>query len=311
MGVQNIVEADEGPAVAPFREALLRDLRALEQMLDAGALESDVVRAGIEQEMFLVDSAYRPAPIANQVLAELSDPAFTAEIGKFNLEANLPPRLLERGCLRSMETELSAMIERVSTTARQHKADVLLTGILPSIRRDDLTLQNLTEKPRYQELNRAVMDVRGGSYHLLIKGIDELQLLHDNVMPEACCTSFQVHMQLDPRRFAVDYNASLLAAAPVLAVAVKFSDAAWQAAVARNSNRLISACGRRTLAFAYCAILPHASELRRRLGSELGLGDLSRADRQVSSADGSAGGGRLVGDSCARRHTGFEGSGFT
>jgi CBS domain-containing protein len=38
-------------------------------------------------------------------------------------------------------------------------------------------------------------------------------------MLEACCTSFQVHVQLDPKTFAPDYNASLLAAAPVLAVA--------------------------------------------------------------------------------------------
>lgn len=71
----------------------------------------------------------------------------------------------------------------------------------------------------FQELNRSVVKLRGGAYHLLIKGVDELQLIHDNVMLEASCTSFQVHMQLNPARFATDYNASLLAAGPALAVA--------------------------------------------------------------------------------------------
>jgi hypothetical protein len=173
MGVQNVTDAHQGPTVVSFREALLRDLRALEQMLESGMLESDVIRVGIEQEMFLVDGAYRPAPVAAQVLTGLSDSAFTNEIGKFNLEANMQPRVLEGGCLRSIETELTDMLQRASTVARQHGADVLLTGILPSVRLRDLTLQNLTEKPRYEELNRAVMDVRGGSYHLLIKGVEQ------------------------------------------------------------------------------------------------------------------------------------------
>jgi hypothetical protein len=91
-----------------FREALLRDLHALEQMLKS-ALETDVVRVGIEQEMFLVDSSYRPAPVASQVLAGLSDAAFTNEIGKFNLEANMQRRVLEGSCLRSIESELIDM----------------------------------------------------------------------------------------------------------------------------------------------------------------------------------------------------------
>lgn len=162
MGVQDVLNTGTGPASGCFRESLLTDLRALEQMLDADLLEHDIVRVGIEQEMFLVDRAYRPAPIASEVLAQLSDPNFTTEIGRFNLEANMPPRTPEGGCLRSIETELNTSVRCASAAAREHGAEVLLTGILPSVRLADLGLQNLTEKPWYDELNRAVMDVRGG-----------------------------------------------------------------------------------------------------------------------------------------------------
>lgn len=220
MGAQDIVEGGNATASACFSEELLADLRALEQMLNAGALESDTVRIGAEQEMFLVDRACRPAPLAAEILAQIDDPAFCSEIGKFNIEANLEPRLFESDCLRSLENDLNEVVQRVSTAARTHGADVLLTGILPSVRLCNLTLENLTDQPRYRELNRTVMNLRGGAYHLYVKGIDELQITHDNVMPEACCSSFQVHFQLDPRRFAIQYNASLLAAAPVLAIAV-------------------------------------------------------------------------------------------
>lgn len=220
MGVQDIFKAEQGADSTSFRQSLLTDLRALEEMLEMGLLERDVTRIGVEQEMLLVDQAYRPAPVASEVLSALRDPSFTTEIGKFNLEANLPPRKLEGNCLGALESELSALVQRATAIGNQYGADVLLAGIVPSARASDLGLHNLTDKPRYRELNQAVMGVRGGSYQLFIKGIDELHLVHDNVMPEACCTSFQVHMQLDPRRFATQYNASLLAAAPVLAVAV-------------------------------------------------------------------------------------------
>ena len=220
MGAQDIVEGGSPVDSASFSEAVLADLKALEQMLNTGALESETVRIGAEQEMFLVDRAFRPAPIAAQVLEQLPSSTFTTEIGKFNLEANLPPRVFQGDCLRSLETDVQAVVLQASEAAQANSGDVLLTGILPSIRLSDLTLENLTDKPRYRELNRTVMNLRGGSYHLLVKGIDELQFTHDNVMPEACCCSFQVHFQLDPRRFATQYNASLAAAAPVLAVAV-------------------------------------------------------------------------------------------
>jgi len=220
MGAQDILEGEDAARSASFSEALLADLRTLEQMLDADALECDVVRIGAEQEMFLVDRDHRPAPLAPEVLGELGDAAFTTEIGKFNLEANLPPRLFEGGCLGSLETDLHDVVQRARAAARIHGAEVVLAGILPSARLPDLTLDNLTDKARYRELNRTVMNLRGGSYELFVKGIDELQLTHDSVMLEACCASFQVHFQLDPRRFAMQYNAAQAAAGPVLAVAV-------------------------------------------------------------------------------------------
>lgn len=220
MGAQDIVEGGNTADTASFSEALLEDLRALERMLNEGALECDKVRIGAEQEMFLVDRNYHPAPIAEKVLEQLPEAVFSTELGKFNIEANLAPRLLQGDCLRTLEADVHTVVRQASAAAQANGAEILLTGVLPSARLGDLTLANLTDKPRYRELNRTVMNLRGGEYHLLVKGIDELQLTHDNVMPEACCASFQVHMQLDPRRFATQYNAALAAAGPILASAV-------------------------------------------------------------------------------------------
>src|SRR5262249_53920952 len=95
-----------------------------------------------------------------------------------------------------------------------------LAGILPTLREADLVLAKLTPSPRYQALNRAVTQLRGGEFAIDIRGPDHLQLAHDNVMLEGCNTSFQIHLQVAPDEFAAYYNAAQAAAAPVLAAAV-------------------------------------------------------------------------------------------
>lgn len=215
-----------------FMKALLEDLRALAFMLDDGRVESGVTRIGAEQEMFLIDHYLRPAPVSVEVLKQANDSRLTTEIARFNLEANLTPLEVTNNCFSRMERELSEVIELARTAAASHNADVLLSGILPTLQKSDLTLDNLTPDPRYRELDRAVIRLRGGPLSIHIKGLDDLHLTHDNIMMESCNTSFQVHFQSNAKNFANDYNAAQAITAPVLAVAVNspvlFGQRLWQ-----------------------------------------------------------------------------------
>ena len=56
------VRTMEGGSRRAFMKCLLRDLRALEIMIREGRMESGVRRVGAEQELFLVDQSWRPAP---------------------------------------------------------------------------------------------------------------------------------------------------------------------------------------------------------------------------------------------------------
>src|SRR6476619_1247082 len=102
-------EVDEKKSQA-FMKALLEDLRALAFMLETGRVESGVRRIGAEQEMFLVDSDLRPAPLSIEVLEGAHDSRLTTEIARFNLEANLTPRTLTGNCFQEMQEELEALI---------------------------------------------------------------------------------------------------------------------------------------------------------------------------------------------------------
>lgn len=219
MGEHNVSATQDLRQAQAFMHALLSDLTALEQIIEGGRIETGLRRVGAEQEMFLVDAGLRPAPVAPQILQTLNEPRLTTEIGRFNLEANLSPQLFTAGCLYTLEQELQELVALARAGAAKYQAKILLTGILPTLRQSDLTLDNLSPGPRYDELNRALQRLRGGRFYVHIKGLDELQLTHDNVLLEACCTSFQVHLQVNAQEFAPLYNLAQVITAPLLAAA--------------------------------------------------------------------------------------------
>lgn len=206
-------------AIRVFTRALLRDLQAMERLLEDGRIESGVRRFGAEQEFFLVDRAWRPAPVAVEVLEELDDEPFTTELARFNLEANLSPRLLEGSCFSDMHGELDGYVTRVRDAARLHDSEAVLTGILPTLTKSDLSLDNITPRARYYALNEA-MNQAGSGFRLRIRGTDELMIQHDSVMLEACNTSAQVHLQVSAEEFAHFYNVAQAVTGPILAASV-------------------------------------------------------------------------------------------
>ncbi len=203
-----------------FVQQVLNDVRALERMLQEGLVESGVHRIGAEQEMFLVGSDQRPTRKALQVLEEIDDPHFTTELAQFNLELNLDPLPLSKSCLSVMENQLDGLLEKARRAAEKVGAQLVLTGILPTLEMDDLGEGSMTPIPRYKALDTAVRELRGSDFQFMIKGRDELMLTHDTVMLESCNTSFQIHFQTDPDRFVDLYNIAQALAGPTLAAAV-------------------------------------------------------------------------------------------
>ena len=232
MGEHHINPDLDDRRVQEFTRALLADLYALEFMLEQDLLEQNTKRIGAEQELFLIDNDLRASPVAVEVLQQANDPRLTTEIARFNLEANLTPRLLEGRCFHLLEQELKQILGIARRAANAVGSDILLAGILPTLEKRDLTLENITPISRYYQLNDSVTRLRGGPFSIHIKGVDELYLTHENIMMESCNTSFQVHVQVNPSDFANKYNIAQLITAPVLAAAVNspvlFGRRLWQ-----------------------------------------------------------------------------------
>ena len=220
MGEQNIEEHASESSRQEFMKSLLEEVRALEAMLDKGMVESGVSRIGAEQEMFLIDEARKPALTALKVLKKLDDERFTHELGLFNIEANLSVQELKADCLRRMENEAQEVYAKARKAAHQCDSEIALVGILPTLTMDDLGLDSMVPIPRYHALNDAIMALRGNDLQFTINGTDQLVVKHDNLMFEACNTSFQVHFQVSPNDFARLYNIAQTVTGPLLAAAV-------------------------------------------------------------------------------------------
>ena len=217
MGEQDVRSQSQAEEIRVFLRHLLRDVQAFEKMLEEERFETGVRRIGAEQELFLVDPQWRPAPIATEVLEAVDDPHFTTELARFNLEFNLEPQIFGGTCLRDMEWQLGELLGKARTAAKSCGGDVVMTGILPTLKKTDLELVNMTPNPRYYALNDAMNRLRGGAYEFYLQGLDELHLHHDSILVEACNTSFQIHFQVAPDEFARLYNAAQAVAGPLLA----------------------------------------------------------------------------------------------
>ncbi|MFQ5890263.1 MAG: glutamate-cysteine ligase family protein [Gemmatimonadota bacterium] len=220
MGKNDVRRETDRRSLRVFTQGLLRDVKALEQLLERGLIESGVRRVGLEQELFLIDRTCRPAPLAEEALRLIEDPRVTCELGRFNLEFNLPPLRFGPDSLSTLEGQVNEVLQLIRDATVQLDTDVVLTGILPTLCKSDLSLDNMMPEDRYFALNEALNRLRGGPYDFRIKGTDELNVTHDSVMLEACNASCQVHFQVGPAEFARFYNIALAATPPVLAVAV-------------------------------------------------------------------------------------------
>ncbi|MCB9308066.1 MAG: CBS domain-containing protein [Lewinellaceae bacterium] len=204
-----------------FVRSLLDDVQAFEYMLENDWFESNITRIGAEQEMCLVhNKTFKPATINMEVLEKLGErPWCVTELAKFNLETNLSPREFTGDCLSQLEAENLRYLNEIQSVLNEFDASIILCGILPTLRKHDLEMHNLTPKDRYYALMAAIQKhMLGTSFELRVEGVDELLVKHDSPLLEACNTSFQVHLQVTPKDFVRMYNIAQVLAGPVTAI---------------------------------------------------------------------------------------------
>jgi hypothetical protein len=201
-----------------YREKVRRCLDVFERMLIEQTFDFDRPLTGLEIELNLVDAEWQPAMANAEVLEAIADPAFQTELGRYNIELNVPPRPLPGDSALELEQLLRDSLDRADAKARETGAAIVMIGILPTLRAEHLHGEWMSANPRYAAIDEAVFAARREDLELDIVGPESLRMFSPTIAPESACTSVQLHLQVSPADFAANWNAAQTLAGPQLAL---------------------------------------------------------------------------------------------
>lgn len=211
-----------------YRVKVQRCLDTLAVMVREHTFARDEPMTGIEVELNLIGDDLAPSLSGADVLHAIDAAEFQSELGRWNLELNMPPRLLPGDEWRHLELQLLDELAKVRSSARDCGSQLAVIGILPTVEHRHLVVESLSTDRRYAMLNEQMLSARGEPVRLDIAGDDpsgrhavtpdHLQADFDSIAPEAACTSMQLHLQLHPDSFASYWNAAQCLAGVQLAV---------------------------------------------------------------------------------------------
>ncbi len=200
------------------REKVRRCLDVLARMLRESRFDVEDPMTGMEIEFNLVDDEGRPSLKSAEALEAIADPAFQTELAQFNLEVNMPPRPLHDRGATLYEDDLRSSLNNAEERANEVDAHMVMIGILPTLEAGHLSPSRISPNPRYKLLSDQILAARGEDLVIDVQGRERLQTTSDSIMPEAACTSTQLHVQVSPENFAAYWNASQVISGIQLAV---------------------------------------------------------------------------------------------
>lgn len=204
------------------REKVRRCLDVFARMLREARFDTDDPMTGLEVELNLVDDRGDPALRNAEALEAIADPDFQTELGQFNIEINVPPARLREGGLTTFEDNLRRSLNDAEARSSEVGAHLVMIGILPTLAEGHMGQHSISANPRYRLLSEQILRARGEDLTIEVAGHgispEHLHTTSDSIVPEAACTSTQLHVQTSPDQFAAYWNASQVVASVQLAV---------------------------------------------------------------------------------------------
>ncbi|MEP7023325.1 MAG: glutamate-cysteine ligase family protein, partial [Actinomycetota bacterium] len=191
-----------------YRAKVRSCLDALTQVLRDSRFETEAQQIGLEIELNLVDKCGAASMQNADVLSRIGDPGWATELARFNLEVNIPPRLLAGAALGDLEAEVRASLRHADSHSQESGCRLAMIGILPTLAETDLHDSAMSPVPRYRLLNEQIFAARGEEMSIVIDGAERLDTFVGTIMAEAACTSVQLHLQVSPDEFGSYWNAA-------------------------------------------------------------------------------------------------------
>ncbi len=200
-----------------FDRRLRDEADLLEVWFKKGRFAEGDQTAGFELEACLVDENFLPAPQNNEFLRLMNSPMVVPELSLFNIEFNGKPERLDGKALERLQAGLQATWDKAQKVARGMGLKIMMIGILPTLKSEDMVEANMSFADRYKAINKQIFKLRKGKpIELHIKHAEQINSLHTDVMLEAATTSFQIHLKVDCKTGHRFYNASKIISGPMV-----------------------------------------------------------------------------------------------
>jgi gamma-glutamyl:cysteine ligase YbdK (ATP-grasp superfamily) len=141
------------------------------------------------------------------------------EVCKPSLEINSNYCNLEKDALRQSKENLEMYWQLCEKHARKHQLYAIHIGTLPNASAEEFSKSTLTNLKRYTLMNDILLNYRHFSpIHLNISSKDSLDIYREDMALMGATAAFQIHLRVGLDESIRYYNASLLLAAPLLAI---------------------------------------------------------------------------------------------
>lgn len=202
-----------------FEQRLRENLAALELLLLRPQFGQGATTLGAELEVSVVNDKYHALPINHRALAKDLDTHIQLELDRFNLEFNLDPVPLIGAPFSVIQEQLETALQRLDQLVAPLGGRVVPIGILPTLTATQLQAHAITDIPRFKALNYGIRRLRRGTFHIDIDGAEPLSLTSEAIALEGANTSYQIHLRVDPAKFADTFNAAQMATPIALSIA--------------------------------------------------------------------------------------------
>ena len=201
-----------------FSIRLATQLAEMHHCIQSPPFSRKIFSMGAELEVGLVDENFAPA-CANEELLNLADSAaLTLELNRYNLEINVPPVKPPETSLAELEQRLQSYMDILQEKGKEIGVQAIPIGILPTLQKQHLQREYMTDQFRYRMLEKSLCGIRGKTYKINIRGKDSLEMEGTGVTVEGANTSFQVHLQVPADTYRHHFNAAQLTAPLALAL---------------------------------------------------------------------------------------------
>lgn len=137
-----------------FQHKLFEQLEQLKQNISKPKFGDEELKIGAELEMYLVDK-HGEAKLNNEILlTKLNDKQFQPELNKYNLELNLSAFSQQGKPLSSLHNEMLEKTTKLEKIAEEYQTNITPIGILPTLRKQHLNTECMTNLPRYSCLSK-------------------------------------------------------------------------------------------------------------------------------------------------------------